>query len=254
MSEALTIVDGEAAGAWIAPRLEGGFGGKVKQQVPDGYDAYVRILHPAGDGQGEPISWAAVAEKLGRTAHREMQWHRLVGISDPLDRWGSEWKGTEPSVGEMDPVVLEALCGILATHTTDSEDCFFGLNTIRGGVEEAYPGAVQLHRPGDFVVFSGPVSAAGGVGYDSGESWVTDIYSDGRREQRLLPSRWLSCSPNLIWPADHSWYVVSNVDFDSTLVGADRELIDAILAAPTLESWEVRRNDSLEAWADKINR
>jgi hypothetical protein len=66
----LEVVDGAEAGAWIAPRLEGGFGGKVMQQVPNGYGAYVRILHPASDLAGNPVTWATVAERLGRTAHR----------------------------------------------------------------------------------------------------------------------------------------------------------------------------------------
>ncbi len=49
----LSVVDGAEAGAWIAPQLEGGFGGKVKQLVPNGYDAYIRVLHPALDRDGE---------------------------------------------------------------------------------------------------------------------------------------------------------------------------------------------------------
>jgi hypothetical protein len=83
MLEDFEIVDGAKAGAWIAPRLEGGFGGHVRQQVPNGYDAYVRIFHRAYDREGNPTTWSAVAQALGRTAHREMQWHRLVGSEDP---------------------------------------------------------------------------------------------------------------------------------------------------------------------------
>jgi hypothetical protein len=49
---------------------------------------------------------------------------------------------------------------------------------------------------------------------------------------------WFDRPPNLIWPADHAWFVQSEVDLDSTLVGGSRSLVDALLAAPCLETWE----------------
>jgi len=241
MSGDLTVVDGAATGVWIAPRLEGGFGGKVKQQVPSSYDAYVRIFHPASDRDGDPVTWTEVAKALGRTAHREMQWHKLVGSSDPFGMSGSEWPGGIPATGELDSASLEALLCVLAGHTPNPEYCLFGLSTIFAGVDEAFPTAIQLRFPGrDYVVFSGPLSAANQVGYE---------LSAGKFDPA---SRWTQ-SPNLIWPSDHSWYVASEYDLDSTLVGGSRELIDAIMAARQLETWEVERDDSLEDDADKIN-
>lgn len=175
MPNDLTVVDGAAAGGWIAPRLEGGFGGRVKQQVPNGYDAYVRVFHPASDAEWNPTTWAAVARELGRTAHRQMQWHRLVGSNNPPEMTGSEWPGSDPDIGEMDELTLTALCNALETHTGDPQHCFFGLSTIHGGVEQAYPEAELLRwRARDFVVFAGPLAAARGIGYESGEAWVTD--------------------------------------------------------------------------------
>jgi len=253
----LTVVDGAASGAWIAPRLEGGFGGKVEQQVPNGYDAYVRVLHPASDREGNPVTWAEVAEALGRTAHRQMQWHKLVGSNDPPEMTGSEWPGGNPRTGELDELSLAALCHVLQAHTLDRERCFFGLSTIYGGVEDAYPDAVQLRWWNrDFVVFSGPLAAADQVGYESGLGFVAigrAVCSDEPPPPPPDPVHWFAQAPNLIWPADHSWYVASEYDLDSTLVGGSRDLIDAILAAPDLETWEVERSDSLQADADKIN-
>jgi hypothetical protein len=60
-------------------------------------------------------------------------------------------------------------------------------------------------------------------------------------------------SPNLFWPADQAWCVASEIDFDSTLVGGTTELVDAILQAPTFDSWPVQPDDSLAADADRIN-
>jgi hypothetical protein len=254
MPSDLSVVDGAEAGAWIAPRLEGGFGGKVKQLMPNGYDACVRIFHAALDREGKQATWASVAAALGRTAHREMQWHKLVGSSDTFGTVNSEWPGEVPSTGELDPPQLEALCGILARHTADPEQCFFGLSTIYGSVEDSYPDAVLLRWPDrDFVVFSGPLSAADQVGYELIGATVA-IFSLGARPGASFDlDRWQSQAPNMIWPADRSWFVVSEYDLDSTLVGGGRALVDAILAAPELETLEVERGDSLQDDADEIN-
>ena len=60
-------------------------------------------------------------------------------------------------------------------------------------------------------------------------------------------------SPNLIWPANHTWLVASEIDFDSTLVGGSAKLIEAIIECSELEAWHVWPTDSLAADADKIN-
>jgi len=60
-------------------------------------------------------------------------------------------------------------------------------------------------------------------------------------------------SPNLFWPADRTWCVAREIDFDSTLVGGTAELVDTILAAPALDAWEVGPDDALTFDADHIN-
>jgi hypothetical protein len=52
----LEQVDGALAGAWIAPALRDGFGGYVKQQVPQVYEAYARILHPVRDDERAAVT------------------------------------------------------------------------------------------------------------------------------------------------------------------------------------------------------
>lgn len=121
----LTIVDGAVAGAWIEPRL-GGTIGTVAGQVPMGYEAYARIFHPAYDAAGSPVRWAEVAEVFGTTAHREMQWHAILGLPD-ADKLrgsygsdteiGSKWGGQDPQTGRMELETLDALCPILGAHT-----------------------------------------------------------------------------------------------------------------------------------------
>jgi hypothetical protein len=59
--------------------------------------------------------------------------------------------------------------------------------------------------------------------------------------------------PSLIWPADRSWFVASEVDFDSTLVGGNRGLVEALIAAPGFEVYEVTPDTKLTAFSDKLN-
>jgi hypothetical protein len=60
-------------------------------------------------------------------------------------------------------------------------------------------------------------------------------------------------APSLIWPADRSWFVASEVDFDSTVVGGSRTLVESLLAARGLEVFEVTPETKLTAFSDKLN-
>jgi hypothetical protein len=70
---------------WLAKRLRP-FGSEVASIVPDGFAAYLRILHPAHGANMEPLRWADVAARCGHTMHRLAQFHAIsrpkVGCSD----------------------------------------------------------------------------------------------------------------------------------------------------------------------------
>jgi hypothetical protein len=222
----LTVVDGAASGSWIRSRLDAKVG-TVTESVPRGYSAYARILHPASDIEGRLVRWETAAEAMGRIAHREMQWHTLIGSND---RTGA------PSLGEMDLDELRVLCEILATQTLDPDNCFFGFCDIWAWVDERFPPKqrrqrkLELPMGRNYVVLHGPLATSGGMGDE-----------EVRR------------SPSLIWPGDHSWFVASEVDFDSTLVGGNAKAIEAIVCSPKLEAWQMEPTDSLAADADKVN-
>jgi hypothetical protein len=255
----LEQVDGAVAGAWIAPALRDGFGGYTKQQVPQIYEAYARILHPAWDHEGNEVTWAEVARRLGTRAHREMQWHAIVGSYDPFNFTGSRWSGGDPRTGELAKDKLDQLCLILARHTATPETTFFGMSTIRSGVADEWPDAPQLEQPKrEWVVLKGPLAAVDQIAFSSrhGFSFGFVVRSDGRREAVSgdeMPERFSREVPNLIWAEDRAWFVASEVDLDSTLVGGSRALIDALLAAPDLEVWEVDGEVSLQSDADELN-
>jgi hypothetical protein len=95
--------------------------------------------------------------------------------------------------------------------------------------------APRLHLPGrDYMLLGGPVSGALAFsGHDqSMGAWQ---------------------SPNLLWPADHAWFLASEIDFDSTLVAGESDLIADILACPALESWPVQPHDCLASDGDTVN-
>lgn len=61
-------------------------------------------------------------------------------------------------------------------------------------------------------------------------------------------------SPSILWPEDHAWVMVSEVDFDSTIVAGSSELITAICADGRLEALPIPEGADLTWDADAVNR
>jgi hypothetical protein len=256
---ALELTDGAAAGDWIEPRLGGEFGA-VTLQVPHGFEAYARVFHPFFKGiDRRKTRWAEVAAACGTTPHREMQWGSIAkGFSRETNQ--------PPFEGEMDHDDLDALCEILAAYSADPAHCFFGLCIIECWEDSFDEDELRLHpmlrhpMGRDHIVLEGPLAAVDQIVEEpkpgtSHRAFVAHIPpGEEPPTEEEIAEAWKSRgTPNLIWPADHSWLVASEVDFDSTLVGGRRDLIDAIVASADLEAWEVEPDTSLAIDADKIN-
>ena len=236
----LRVNEDVSEGEWIAARLGGAFGA-VTRAVPSGFAGYVRICHPPSDQDARRVSWHAVARQTGRRAHPVMQWHALVGSADALNVTGSLWPGENPQRGNLAPEVLAPLCDPLADHTATPERCFFCLWEGWGWIQASSISAEhlsgpRLHLPDrEYLLLAGPLHAALQIGHWYG------------------PEAFAAQSPNLFWPADRTWCVASEIDFDSTLIGGSTELVDAILQAPELDAWSVQPDDSLAHDADRLN-
>lgn len=63
-----------------------------------------------------------------------------------------------------------------------------------------------------------------------------------------------AASPSLVWPDDHAWVFVTEVDYDSTIVGGSAELIRDICADPLLEALPLAEGADLTWTADEVNR
>lgn len=161
----------------------------------------------------------------------------------------------ERDEGHLSNQLLSALCGVLARHTTTPDDCCFGLwegwGQIHGGdavgfltrfsgpprwpgriftkekppppVPPAFPPHVMdgplLSTDHEYFLFGGRLAEAG--------EWGQAEYSFG--VPRSINS------PSLMWPADHAWFVTTNIDGTWTGVGGPAALISDLLAEPRLE-------------------
>jgi hypothetical protein len=269
-----------AAAAWIEKGL-GEFGSGVKALLPSGFDAYARILHPAwptNDAAAaddlEPVTWAEVAATTGRRVHPRVQFDALVGAGR------GESRAYEPDVGELPPSLLSALCDLLGEHTATPGRCWFclwdGWGWIHGSPSAGVLVARDAHGPAepaepitevppafspevldgprvsipgrDYILFAGPLAAAGELGWRVGELLSAAYPGVGFDPDEFEPQ-----SPSIFWPEDRAWCVATEIDLDSTYVGGSRELIEALLGDPRFEAWPAELEDPVHSGGDEVN-
>lgn len=241
--------------------------------VPAGFEAYVRVLHPAHDRERGSVRWATVAEECGTVLHPQAQWHRLAGRRSSRDHrpppTGAGWPGDEPDVGQLDRASFEALADVLAGHTTTPDRTFVGFWVGYGTWPDAWTGTPTTDRPvRESYVFERPlaevatlcaeapaVALALGTPTGSAIAWA----ADGRSwiptpDERFTSSAHLQWqSPSTWWPADRAWVTSNDTDLDSTLVGGSRALVDDLLADDRLEALPWPVDGSLWSDADTVD-
>jgi hypothetical protein len=251
-----------AEAAWLGPH-DAQFGFKIADLIREGFPAYVRVLHSARSRGDTPVRWATVADWSGRTMHGLAQFHAIANPIDE-DRGPAPWDGHEPESGNLDIAALRALCDTLTRHTSTPARCWFclweGYGWLHGSpgvakmtlvpagrraptpqpVPPAFPAEVlngpKVHRPLDrgYLLFEGPVSAAGELGHRIGK--------------RFWPQ-----SPNLFWPQDHAWCVATEIDLYCTVVAGSEHLAQELVTDPRLEAWRVQPSDSITYDSDLVN-
>lgn len=216
---------------WIAPRLLDwmGFedGVRVCSQVPTGYDAYLRLLHPIGSG-----TWREACVHLGKVFHPLVQWTHVAagrpGRSCPPADQAPHYETDDPADGSLDSLKLAILVDVLRSAAPASADVvnyglWNGFGASQSGPTLALPGR-------DYHLFTGPLT-------------VIDRWAGIEFPQ----------SPNLMWPDDRSWFLATEIDWDFTLVGGSEFLIATIEAEPGLETVRVQPEDDLCFAGDTIN-
>lgn len=231
--------------------------------VPPGFDAYVRILHPAADEDGRPVRWAEVAEDQGTTLHASAQFPYLARRRS--DGRARGWRGDDPTEGGLDRETLEALVAVLAGHTTTPDAVWLNLWDGWGGLPQAWVGRPLVSQGGyrDYHAFGCPLDAVVELSVRSGQlAWepaegaestvvfTAEYAGDGDPEDALPPRHpdehhYDLQSPQQWWPDDRAWAVATEIDDDSTIVAGSNALADALETHPELETFRMAWRDSL---------
>ncbi|KAD3632943.1 hypothetical protein GD627_08800 [Arthrobacter yangruifuii] len=233
-------------GLWIAPRLARA--GTVSGAVPQGYAAYARIFHPIRaqllnwqeDGpvtvESRSLRWEELAQMRGTVAHPLMQWPAiLAGYRNPV--WNEPgWHYEDPLVGALPARTLADVVTLLTLHTSTPDRCLAGLWDGWGWVAAPADPAPRLELPArNYLLFAGELAVFSELGWQERNGWD--------------PIQ----SPNLLWPADAAWFLASEVDSDSTLVGGSAELIRNLLQGGTFEAVEVPLDGDVTRIGDVLN-
>ena len=204
---------------WIRDRLYawGGadVGNRVCAFVPTGYEVYARVFHHAAP------------RRVGSLDRREAT--ALVSMlraftSSPNECWLAIWHGFGQLQG---PPAIRALRrpGIL------------------GWLQRRRLHDVRLEAPTD-------LAGAPTVSLPFREYFLYRGSIDVVPRFEHLPG-YLQ-TPNMWWPDDRAWFVATEIDFDSTLIGCTRECATALLAGE-LEVMEVSAETRLDVDGDTVN-
>jgi hypothetical protein len=204
---------------WIESRLHP-FGMDVGSFIPDGFAAYARVFHPpyrlTQEGNQIPVRWRDVAGANNRTIAAEMQLLDLPFYPSHSSATGEELWHQQPRTGDLPREIAAGLAAILALHTRTPELCWFGV----------WEGFADLDtRIRDAPMFSVPQRNL--------------FLLDGSLDDVLTTLSevdWIYRSPNLWWPDDRAWCVVTEIDFTWSYVGGSPACIDQILGDPQLEA------------------
>ncbi|MCL8250941.1 MULTISPECIES: hypothetical protein [Aeromicrobium] len=216
------LTDLDAADWFVSDAATSSAAPSLRTQVgPPGFDAYVRVLHST-TGDGERFE------------------------------------------GHLDAALLAALVDVLRAYTATPDDCFFalweGYGDIHGGEAAGFltafsgppkwPGRIFTKEkpvappPPAFPphVMEGPLLSAndetyflfGGPLAEAGR-WGAQGYGNGAPRDIN--------SPNLMWPADHAWFVTTGIEGTWTGVGGSESLVAALLRDDRLETVRQRYDD-----------
>jgi len=246
---------------WIARRLSGNWG-TVLGVIPDGFEAYSRVLHPVETperGRDRLVRWRDVAERSGMPLRHNSQYHSIALPPERPATPGPDF-GHGPRVGSLYSEDIRVLAEIGRRWTSTPELCWFclwdgyGWNNMVFMVEhgasappvppDPIPDSVRegpkVRLPNrSYFVYSGPVEA--GV--------ATFGLSDTEQ------------SPNLWWPQDQSWCIATELDLEWTYVAGSAGMIDDILTDSRIEALPAnpaepinRIEDWVKDWIDTAIR
>lgn len=233
------------------------------------------------DLDNDQATWHTTAEAFGTQMHALAQFHRLVGTvpysnETPLDAAG--WRYFEPAVGNLDIDVLAAVAAHLVNNTSTPDtgvaaiwEGWGGLTSAAGYAEltletddDGKPTRLTTSSSDSSVPGTGLLSAEVAQGpklelpdrsyflFESGATTFTD--ESWTSQAPWVDHSWSPQSPSIIWPDDRSWVVVTEIDYDSTIVAGSLQLTSDLCRDPKIEALIIREGADLTWDADVVNR
>lgn len=185
--------------------------------------------------------------------------HLIAHTTTPDAGYAALWEGWGDLLGHLGhaPTWTAALAfGDDSTHRSmlgrsvrDPFNNVFRRPTWQEGIlsREVSEGARFRLPARDHVLFRGAVTEF------ADSEWLLRVpWRDLPAEAHGLPPA--AQSPSLVWPDDHAWVMVGEVDYDSTIVAGTHELVAALCADDRLEAFPIREDADLTWDADEINR
>jgi len=214
--------------AWIGPRLHP-FAQDIGSVIPQGFAAYARLFHPVEVDGSRHERWSDVARRNGRIVHSEMQFH-MIAIPRGQTPSDHHERGHRPRTGTLLLEQRRILVDHLRRATTTPDLCWFAMWEGFGGLDDSViHERVELpHR--NYLLYSGTIDRA--------------------LESPMDP---FDQAPNLWWPEDRTWFVATEIDFDSTFVGGDDRLIAALVSDRRLEALPIALSAKADDAADRVN-
>jgi hypothetical protein len=228
----------------------------VHAMVPDVFEAYARVFHPATLCERE-VRWADVARANGRTMHGAAEWGQLTG-SWQLRQQAGLWE-TEPDTGPTPERLALRLAKILAGHTNAADRCRFGVWEglgagqvvvfVREGVSEEERKRIQAARQEELDAEDSFVRAAPTFDMPGRRMHLLcGPLADIARFYRIGAN-----APSVWWPDDRAWCVGNDVDLMSTYFGGTAAAVEAVVNDPELEAVVIAAGQDVTWEADTLN-
>ncbi|MGH3048540.1 MAG: hypothetical protein ACRDLK_00155 [Gaiellaceae bacterium] len=213
---------------WLVERLTT-FAESVTSLVPSGFEAYVRIFHPA-HRERERVRWAQLAAARGSVAHPGMQLGALLGGLQYQGPGPRDAYDHEPEIGRLPRELVPPLATTLARHT-ETDRCWFAVWEGYGRLPQLIRDAPAFALPNRrYHLLYGQLDAAESV---LGDPWAPTV--------------------NLWWPDDRGWCVASEIDLNTSYVGCSSACSAELLGDDEIEALEIDPATGITWDSDALN-
>ena len=213
--------------------------GHNRAYIPDEFDAYVRLLHPAyGINEAHehtPLRWAEIAAWNGWTVHPWIDFRRIANIEEWDPRGYEEW-GHPPREGSLPPAECQVLYEVVQEFT--GSPCRHYFCFWDGYGQEDFIPALRGWPK---------------IRIDIGVETRNYFLFRGRLDSGIVEQAFWLQSPNIWWSADRAWCIVTDVDAMETWIGGSAACVERVLNHPQLEAFPITLDARPDSGGDAIN-